>query len=216
MAKNRRRSIKARRPVSESLRPRSRRQRREAADDARHGAADAAQSRRHLLRSGLLGRRSRSSVLRTWRARPCGAAFRPARPSGGRHRQGARRRPSGLRDEALKPGRMPSARWPSRRTEEPPSSAGPRGAERMQARAATNLETAVALRESSARPHRPDRGGRHQQVRDTAVDVALAATRARCARGRAAAVKSDGQRGDRRAAQAPALRISANKNRRAT
>lgn len=52
-------------------------------------------------------------------------------------------------------------------------------AERMKARAAASLETAIALREQQARDRIAQAEAQaSKQVRDTAVDVALAATRA--------------------------------------
>jgi len=52
-------------------------------------------------------------------------------------------------------------------------------AQRMQARAATNLETAVAMREQQALERiAQSEAAATKQVRDTAVDVALSATRA--------------------------------------
>jgi F-type H+-transporting ATPase subunit b len=50
--------------------------------------------------------------------------------------------------------------------------------QRMQARAAQNLETVVALREQQAKDRIAQAEASAKDVRDTAVDVALAATRA--------------------------------------
>ena len=80
----------------------------------------------------------------------------------------------------------------------------------MQARAAASLETAVALREQQALDRiAQSEAAATKQVRDTAVDVALSATRAllreQVGSGRSA---GPGRRGDRRAAEPPALSFS--------
>ena len=77
----------------------------------------------------------------------------------------------------------------------------------MQARAAASLKTAVALREQQALDRiAQSEAAATKQVRDTAVDVALSATRA-LLREQVGAGRSEAMvdRGDRRAAAPPAL-----------
>ena len=77
----------------------------------------------------------------------------------------------------------------------------------MQARAEASLKNAVALREQQALDRiAQSEAAATKQVRDTAVDVALSATRDLSARaGRRGPQRGPDQRGDRRAAAAPAL-----------
>ena len=78
-------------------------------------------------------------------------------------------------------------------------------AQRMQARAEANLKTAVALREQQALDRiAQSETAATKQVRDTAVDVALAATRA-LLREQVGPQRGHDHRGDRRAAAPPAL-----------
>ena len=78
---------------------------------------------------------------------------------------------------------------------------------RMQARAATSLQNAIALREQQALDRiAQSEAAASKQVRDTAVDVALGATRALAARaGRLGQVAGPGRPGDHGPAAPPSL-----------
>lgn len=87
---------------------------------------------------------------------------------------------SRLRDEAMK-AKADAEKTLAQATAEAEGIVGQARAEaqRMQARAAQNLETAMALREQQALDRiAQSEAAAAKQVRDTAVDVALAATRA--------------------------------------
>ena len=92
-------------------------------------AADAAgESRRHLLRSGLLGRRRLRAVLRAGRARSCGAASPTCSTSARRPSSRRWPTPSACATRRSRPSRRPSARCARAATEGGAIlAAGPRG-----------------------------------------------------------------------------------------
>ena len=136
------------------------------------------------------------------------ARLRHARQALGDDRQGAGRCRAAARRGPRRPSRRPSARLRGAATEGGAILQQAREeAQRMQARAAASLKNAVALREQQALDRiAQSEAAAAKQVRDTAVDVALSATRGAVARaGRRGPQRGHGQRGDRRLAEAPAL-----------
>ena len=163
--------------------------RKEAADGYRLGCRQGRRNGRRgprprlLRQSGNLGRRRLRAVRRPAGQDPVDQGHRAARQALGRHRQGA-----GRRRAAARRGHRGQDR---RRADAGPGDRRGRGhhrATRARKWAAcrpaprTSLQNAIALREQQALDRiAQSEAAAAKQVRDTAVDVALGATRACCA-----------------------------------